>query len=232
MAERVIRHRQRATPTRTGVVLDSEVIVAAAIRLLEEHGTLSVRQLGTELGADPSAIYRYFRNVDALLLAVADRMVGEAMDGFEPSGDWVASLRDLAMRGYRAYLAHPQAARAVAARTSDLPNTARMIDTIIGVLLSAGFDGATAVRLCLSLGDLMLAFATLDAGFALLSPDARKADEATWARLGTLDPDTHPHIAAVAGHFSPDLDSFPATLDLLLASFAALAPGGAIPGRP
>jgi len=67
--------RVRRRPTRSGVVLDPDMIIDAALRLIEAPGgnALTVRRLGVELGADPSAIYRYFRNVDALLIAVSDR---------------------------------------------------------------------------------------------------------------------------------------------------------------
>ena len=38
---------------------------------------LTVRRLGKELGADPTAIYRHFRDKDELVRAVLDRLVHE-----------------------------------------------------------------------------------------------------------------------------------------------------------
>ncbi|MDX3213763.1 helix-turn-helix domain-containing protein, partial [Streptomyces scabiei] len=62
MAGRVPQERRRRRPTRSGVVLSEELIVDTALRLVGEHGpeALSVRRLGTALGCDPSALYRYF----------------------------------------------------------------------------------------------------------------------------------------------------------------------------
>src|SRR6476646_4497034 len=79
MSERVVppTARQRRRPTKQGVVLSEELIVATALRLIEEHGAeaLSVRRLGRALGADPSSLYRYFRHTDDLMLAIADELI-------------------------------------------------------------------------------------------------------------------------------------------------------------
>src|SRR6187455_2359024 len=92
--------RVRRRPTRTGVVLNPDLIIDAALRLIEAPGgnALTVRRLGVELGADPSAIYRYFRDLDALLIAIADRLISESLSGFAPGPDWAASLREMGER--------------------------------------------------------------------------------------------------------------------------------------
>ena len=76
--DRVIAKRVRNTRTRSGSVLSAGLIVDAATSLVGEHGAagLSVRRLGAALGCDPTAVYRYFASMDALMLAVggpADR---------------------------------------------------------------------------------------------------------------------------------------------------------------
>src|SRR5690349_12341659 len=89
--------RVRRRPTRTGVILEPVMIIDAALRLIEAPGgnALTVRRLGVELGADPSAIYRYFRDMDALLIAIADRLISETLADFEPGADWRESLREM-----------------------------------------------------------------------------------------------------------------------------------------
>ncbi|CAN5672192.1 hypothetical protein BH10ACT9_BH10ACT9_05080 [soil metagenome] len=56
--------------------------IDAAVNLIENRGVgvLSARTLARAVGADPSALYRYFDGVDDVLRAVADRMIGLAMD--------------------------------------------------------------------------------------------------------------------------------------------------------
>ena len=111
-SERVPVERKRRRPTSSGVVLSADLIVDAACELIDAQGAqaFTVRKLGAALGADPSAVYRYFRNTEDLLLALADRLIGESMAGFAPSGDWAADLRDFGLRAYRSALRHPQIA--------------------------------------------------------------------------------------------------------------------------
>lgn len=111
-SERVPVERKRRRPTSSGVVLSADLIVDAACELIDAQGAqaFTVRKLGAALGADPSAVYRYFRNTEDLLLALADRLIGESMTGFTPTGDWAADLRDFGLRAYRSALRHPQIA--------------------------------------------------------------------------------------------------------------------------
>src|SRR4029079_14895911 len=57
-------------------------ILDAAQALIDREGdaALTFRRLGAELGADPTAAYRPFRNKDAPLRALGARLLGEALD--------------------------------------------------------------------------------------------------------------------------------------------------------
>jgi len=59
------------------VRLDRERILDAVERIVTTEGlpTLTMRRIGTELGVDPTAVYRHFRNKEALLDALAERGV-------------------------------------------------------------------------------------------------------------------------------------------------------------
>jgi AcrR family transcriptional regulator len=59
---------------RTKVKLDPERIIAAGLELAARPGVsaISVRELGTMLGADPTAIYRHFRSKDDLMRSLLD----------------------------------------------------------------------------------------------------------------------------------------------------------------
>ncbi|GJF31653.1 TetR family transcriptional regulator [Kitasatospora sp. NE20-6] len=231
MAERVIPEpqRRRRRPTKQGTVLSEQVIVDTALRLVGLHGAeaLTVRRLGAALGADPSAVYRYFRNTDDLLLALTDELVGHAQRGWRPTGDWRADLRDIGLRIHAAYQAHPQAAMLAAHRTTGRDHETRAVEAILGVLRTAGFPDPEAVRIYHALVDQGLAFAALDAAAAAMPAPARAADRDVWrARYAHLDPQTHPNIAATAPLLAADMrrSGYPFALDLLLEAIAARLP--------
>ncbi|MFE5908180.1 TetR/AcrR family transcriptional regulator [Streptomyces wedmorensis] len=234
MSERVVPEgsRQRRRPTKQGAVLSERLIVDTALRLIAQHGAeaLSVRRLGAALGADPTALYRYFRNTDALLLAVADEMIGRAQEGWTATGDWRTDLRAMGVRINSCYRNNPQAAVLAAHRTTGRPHETRAVERILGILRTAGFPDELAVRIYHAFVDQALAFAAQDAAAAALPPAAREKDEEVWHEVyGRLSPDTHPHIAATFPLLAADMSGsgYPFALELMLAAIEALRPADA-----
>ncbi|GAA2213378.1 TetR/AcrR family transcriptional regulator [Nonomuraea monospora] len=232
MAKRVVPEaaRRRRRPTKQGQVLSHAHIVETALRMLREHGPagLTARRLGHALGADASTVYRYFRGMDDLILAIADELFGRAMTSFTPSGDWRADLRELGTRIHNAYLAHPQAAVLTASRVTGRPNEVAGDETILGILRGAGFADADAVRIYHAFIDQSLAFAILDAATLALPKAAREADEEVWRdTYARLPAATHPNIAATAPLLVARMNdsAYPTALDLLLTSAAAQLAG-------
>ncbi|NEA57402.1 TetR/AcrR family transcriptional regulator [Streptomyces sp. SID13666] len=218
--------RPRRRPTKQGTVLSEALIVETALRLIRQHGSaaLTVRRLGAALGADPSALYRYFRNTDDLLLAVADELIGQAFAGWAPAGDWRADLRELGLRIHSAYLEHPQAAMLAAYRVTGRPHEAFAIESILGVLRRGGFPDPEAVRMYHTFVDTGLAYAALDAASAALPPQAREAERQVWERTyASLPSTTHPHIAATTRLLQAEMgrSAYTKTLDLVLDAAAA-----------
>ncbi|MEU9479038.1 helix-turn-helix domain-containing protein [Streptomyces sp. NPDC048191] len=225
MTDRVVppAARQRRRPTKQGVVLSGELIVATALRLIEEHGAdaLSVRRLGRALGADPSSLYRYFRHTDDLMLAIADELIGRTLRTWRPTGDWVADLRDLGLRMHAGALAHPRAAMLSAHRVTGRTHEIQAVESILGVLRGAGFPDPEAVRIYHAFVDQALAFGALDSAGTALPRAAREAESEVWrSTYGRLPADTHPHIAATAPRLVATMrsSSYPAALDLLLSA--------------
>src|SRR6266568_4929162 len=100
--------------------LTPEVIVTESLRLLDAEGAdgFSLPKLGRALGADPTAVYRHFASKDDLVLAIADRLIEEAMDGLPAHDCWVETVIDSTRRLRRTYLAHPAAASLSSFRTT------------------------------------------------------------------------------------------------------------------
>ncbi|WP_063736255.1 TetR/AcrR family transcriptional regulator [Streptomyces sp. RTd22] len=227
--DRVSHVRRRRRPTRSGTLLSAELIVDCALRLIGEHGpeALSVRRLGAALGCDPSAVYRYFHNTDDLLLAVADRIIGDSMDGFVPGPDWVASLREMALRVRDSYRAHPRAAVLASHRVTRRENEFRAVETGVGILVRAGFEPARALRLYLAFIDTVLGHAALDAAALALSPAQREGDsQASTRAYQSVSAETYPLLAAIREDlYALAESSFEPALELMLSALAAQAPG-------
>ncbi|WP_328316071.1 TetR/AcrR family transcriptional regulator [Streptomyces sp. NBC_00388] len=238
-SERQATTGARRRRTKGGTVLSEALIVATALRLIRQHGAeaLTVRRLGAALGADPSALYRYFPNTDGLLLAVADELIGQSFTGWAPTGDWLADLRELGLRVHAAYQEHPQAAALAAHRVTGRPHEVRAIEAILGVLRRGGFTDPEAVRIYHSFVDTSLAFAALDAGSAALPARAREAERQVWHRVyAALPAATHPHIAATAPLLLAEMKrtAYAQSLELLLEAAAArlrIRRRGAVPGE-
>ncbi|CAL9388076.1 hypothetical protein SUDANB105_01199 [Streptomyces sp. enrichment culture] len=218
--------RRRRRPTRSGTVLSEEVIVRTALRVLREHGStgLTARRLGAALGADPSTLYRYFAGMDDLTRAIGDELMGQALAGWEATGDWRADLRALGLAVHASYLAHPQAAVLTASRVTGRPREIAVDETILGILRGAGLPDPAAVRVYHAFIDQSLAFAALDAGSLALTDEARTADERMWeSTYARLPAESHPNIAATAHLLARRMphSAYPAALEMLLEHTAA-----------
>ena len=123
--------------------LTPDLILDTAVAVIERDGpeALTFRRLGTELGADHTAVLRHFRSKDDLLLGLAARLVSDALHDFAPSESWRETLASLARRIRAACLQHPGVAVLVAARTSRREPEFQGADVVIGALLEAGFQG-------------------------------------------------------------------------------------------
>ncbi|HET6876023.1 MAG TPA: TetR/AcrR family transcriptional regulator [Jatrophihabitans sp.] len=218
--------RARRLPRGT---LTAEQIVSESLRLLDEHGVggFSLPKLGRALGADPTAFYRHFASKDDLLLAIADRLIEEQLDGLQPSECWVDTLVDVARRLRETYLAHPAAASLSAFRTTRRPAEMHAVDVIIGALLRAGFEGAEAAVVYRAFADFVLSFTGGEASFLSLEPEVQDADRMAWAGAYlTVDPAQYPNtwqIRTALPQVSDD-DIFETVLGLVMGGLLRRAP--------
>lgn len=195
--------------------LDESTIVAAAIALAERDGSdgLTMRRLGAELGVDPTAVYRHFRNKQELLGAVAEHLFERAQDEVAETPDWRANLRGLLLEGRRLYRDHSGIALALARQREDTPALTRIAESFLRNLRAAGLsdrDAAWAYHGCIE----------VIVGPGLMHAIAPYSDDegVTVRRaLAALPPETHPNTVALARHLYPDEgDVFAFTVELLL----------------
>jgi AcrR family transcriptional regulator len=233
--------RRRRRPTRSGTVLSERLIVDTALRVLREHGSagLTARRLGLALDADPSTLYRYFRGMDDLTLAIGDALIGRALDGWAPTGKWRSDLRAVGLRVHAAYVAHPQAALLTTSRVTGRANELAADEAVLDILRTAGFPLPDTVRVYHAFIDQTLAFAALDAASLTLPSASQHADEDIWrSTYARLSRATHPRIAEAAPHLATRMvtSAYPTALEMLLESaearLRALKDQPAPPGSP
>ena len=122
-------------------LLSRERIRDTALELIDAHGLedLSMRRLASQLGVQAASLYGHYPTKDALLDAIADKIM-ESVDvtGFA-SADWRSGLLTWA-RSYRAALAaHPNTVPIVASGPVHRDLSLRRADAVHGALVGAGW---------------------------------------------------------------------------------------------
>jgi AcrR family transcriptional regulator len=217
--------KQAPTPQSPGRVprntLSRPLIVEAALVLLDGEGldALTMPRLADHLGVGTMSLYRHIEGKDDLLDAVAAHVVsGVAVPAGAPD-DWegrvvgyLRSLRDQALR-------HPALARILADRGLTAGPVLEQLETVHGVLRTAGFPDLDAVRAFYSLltyvfGSLMWELPRVH----LQPPDAYAA---AWNQaLDGLDPAASPNLVALRDGLvtSASADQFEYGLEHLVSS--------------
>jgi AcrR family transcriptional regulator len=209
--------------------LTPERIVEESLRILDAHGVagFSLPKLGKALGADPTAVYRHFSSKDGLVLAIADRLIEEAMDGMAARACWVDTLTEATRRLRRAYLAHPAAASLSAYRTTQRPAEMHAADILLDAVLAAGFEGVEAAVLYRAVGDFALSWCGGEAAFLSLDEQQQASDRSAWTRVYlSAGRDRYPHIWEVRRQLPlvRDDDIFETILSLVMAGLCRRAP--------
>ena len=140
--------------------LDRDRILQAAIDFIDEQGlaALTMRRLGSSLGVEAMALYRYVPGREDLLDGVVDRVVETLWD--DQDGDdvyigdhtgWQDYLVRLAHGMRRIALAHPAVFPLIASRPPAAPwvrpplRSLRLVESFLGTLHDGGFSDQAAV---------------------------------------------------------------------------------------
>ncbi|RIX82356.1 tetracycline resistance transcriptional repressor TetR [Acidovorax cavernicola] len=135
--------------------LDNEVILEAALALLDEVGMdkLSTRLLAERLGVQQPALYWHFKNKRALLDAMNREILRRAHDRRLPlEGEtWETFLRENARSFRRALLARRDGARLHAGSEPD-PGDLDMVEAQLAAVVRLGMPATQAMALLIALG--------------------------------------------------------------------------------
>lgn len=191
-----------------GVSLSSELIVERALDVTEREGAqaLTMRRLGQELGVDPTAVYRHFRDKDDLVLACMDRIIEKAYAALEPTldiTDWRAVLRAAAEQSWQMCEAHPAIYSSAFYRTTGGPGERKMVELLLSTLSAAGLPAAQAVLHYRAFVDSMLAMCGMKAAGHSLDPHLQEKDVSAWTRIYAILPrEEYPAARAHADHLA------------------------------
>jgi AcrR family transcriptional regulator len=116
---------------------DRASIARAAIRIADADGidAVSIRRVAAEIGAAPTALYRYLDRKDELFDLMVDAVIGER-EHPELTGDWRTDLRTMAVEVRKASLAHRWLVPVSAGRATLGPNSLYWMERTLGL-----FDG-------------------------------------------------------------------------------------------
>ncbi len=197
--------------------LDREQIVLAACAIGEREGAAAVtmRRLGTELAADPSAVYHWFGSKSDLFAAMADRYFSGILDVYRDDASWRENVTASAWAGRQVFRRNSGFLGALAKLPDDAPYLTRIAEREIGYLLAAGLDPADAARAHHALDDLV----TGSGLFLAVAPELATPERRSESRraIAALPADEYPHSVAVAQHLFGDVDEiFDFQLELLL----------------
>jgi AcrR family transcriptional regulator len=208
--------------------LDRERILEAAEAIVSSEGVgkLTMRRIGAELGADPTAVYRHFRNKQELLVELADRLFGTEIE-VDPSLSWREQFKILLRHAMYRYRSHPDLAMLLAVQPDDTPSLQRIAEANLQTLTERGLSDEDAARMFQVIENHVVGTGLY---YALVedADDPRLVDRQSMRRVYALLPtDRFPNAVRVAPHLFPDLDeSFDLGSDLILDAIERLAASG------
>ncbi|WP_433622450.1 TetR/AcrR family transcriptional regulator C-terminal domain-containing protein [Nocardia sp. CA-120079] len=114
-------------------------VVDGAIAILDQYGLadLTMRRLAGSLQVQPGALYWHFPNKQALLGAVADRILAPMEDPIEAE-DWSGQITELAHRLRGCLLAYRDGAELVSATYASRLTTSKGRERLVGAAIRGG----------------------------------------------------------------------------------------------
>ncbi|MFH9011436.1 TetR/AcrR family transcriptional regulator [Streptomyces sp. NPDC017943] len=211
--------------------LNRERVLASALVLVDREGlsALSMRRLGTELGVEAMALYRYAPSKDSLLDGLVEALYLELEEQLAADGDadedWRAGLHRIARATYDVCLTHPQAVPLLSTRLLAVPLVRRPPavlrdhERVLALLRGAGFGPQAAAGLFRAFTAWLLGYVSVELRPVVDNPD--ETEPAFRLGLHRLSPRELPTLrdtaAALAEPGGPE--GLAAGLDALLDGF-------------
>jgi AcrR family transcriptional regulator len=173
--------------------LGREQIVKAAIELLDAEGLagLSMRRLGAKLGSGATSLYWYVANKDELLELTLDEVMGEVYLPEVDDTGWRTACTIFATGMRAMLLRHSWVPSLFGVRPNIGPNSMRLSDRAIAVLVKAGFTDMEVAH-----ASSLVMSHTL--GSAITTNAIRAATQRAGKSINELFKELEPHLDRIA----------------------------------
>ncbi len=190
--------------------LSRERILETALQIADEEGldALSMRRLGQALGVQAMSLYKHVADKEAILDGISDLVMLE-VEVPARALPWRAALRQSATSMHHALLRHPWASVVLESRRNPGPARLRYLDTVVAILLDAGFSIDDVGRAGLAVDSHVYGF-TLQV--AAMPFDIRDEPEQAETLAKETFGETYPSLRAMAEHAATDA-GFPIEFD-------------------
>jgi AcrR family transcriptional regulator len=189
--------------------LDRARVVAAALALMDQVGLdgLTMRGLADRLGVTAGSLYRHVRDKDDLLALLADVISGQ-VPLMRQDVAWQQALREMAFAVRHMLLSHRDAARLLANTRPAGPQRLRHIETVLRVLLEAGFSGRDAAWSAYHFNNYVTEFVADEVRLSMAAEAAGTSRRELLARaraqFRALPPDEFPSLTRLADYIATD----------------------------
>ncbi|GGY10552.1 TetR/AcrR family transcriptional regulator [Streptomyces tanashiensis] len=192
------RPAPQAGPRRGRPSLDTALIVATALRLVDEHGVqaFSLRMLAEALNSGTATLYRHFDGKDEIMAYVVDRVLGEAdLDGLgDAAADWRDVLTVTAHRFHDTLRRHPHTLPLLIAQVPVGPHGLAQRERVLAALLAHDLPADLAARAFTAVTHYVIGFTAQQHG-----PGAAPENGAELAAFYRgLDPASYPALSRTA----------------------------------
>ncbi|TQN43202.1 TetR family transcriptional regulator [Blastococcus colisei] len=225
--------------------LDRRRVLGAAIEFIDEEGldALTMRRLGSRLGVEAMALYRYVPGreqlLDGVVESVIDELYGDPDVHLAASHGWQDYLQRLAHGVRRIALAHPEVFPLVATRPPAAPwvrpplRSLRWVESFLDTLIDSGFSEESAVAAYRAYSSFLLGHLLLEVSQKGVSISPRDQPEGVRQAAATTDLSEYPTVVRLESLLSLDESAaeFEEALENLLERLEVVLREGRTPQR-
>ncbi len=139
--------------------LSRDLILDAALKLADEEGieAVSMRRLGQALHVEAMSLYKHVSGKEDILDGIADLVMAE-VEVAAPNLPWRDAVRRSATSAHHALLRHPWAGPVLESRRNPGPTRLQYLESVVHVLLAAGFTLPDVARAGLAVDSQVYGF--------------------------------------------------------------------------
>lgn len=177
--------------------LDRNLILTVAMQLAASGAPITIRALGKELAADPTALYRHFRTRQDLIQAMFDRLLVGVNERIDLQASWRERLSDVAQQYWNSCEHYPSVGAEGRTLITGGPGEIGAVELFLQSFREAGLDRSDAVRFYAVYSDYLTSVGTTLATARLLATNDGTEPDGVWlGDVGIVDAKRYPEVVA------------------------------------